>query len=127
MSYQKIVLLYGETVDDSEFNNKIIPLIDKELLNGDYDIEDESELEEMDFDDKLECLGLEYYNGYYHDTWKIGINIEDEVRTMQDFVFDFDIPTNEELEKIKKEYNILVEKIGLSVLDFKLGVCTKNY
>lgn len=119
MSYQKIDLVYGVTLSEEEYEDF------KTELGKIGESEDE---DEDDFYDIKETLGIVIYNGYYHDTYKVGFSIEeDEVRTMQDFVFDFSIPSEDELKKILKENADLITKLNLNPSDFTLGVCTENY
>lgn len=119
MSYQKIDLVYGVTMSNSEYKDVVEPLIKKAL----------KEISDDDDDDyNYNDLGIVVYEGYYNDTYKVGVSIEDdEVRTMQDFVFDFNIPNTKRLEIIVKEKSELFNKIGLKPKDFTIGVCTYNY
>lgn len=122
MSYQTIALVYGVTITEKEYKKfeKKLKKIGKELIE-DYD-------EEEDFWYNLNELGISIFNGYYHDIFKVGFVIEeDEVRTMQDFVFDFDIPTDDKLKEILTKNQEIIEKLGLDKDKFNLGVCTNNY
>lgn len=118
MSYQTIALVYGVTLTVKEYKEvkKKLKKIGKELTlsNEDYEI--------------LNELGISIFNGYYHDVYKVGFVIEeDEVRTMQDFVFNFTIPTAKKLKKILTLNEQIIEKLGLDKDKFDLGVCTNNY
>lgn len=122
MSYQTIALVYGVTITEKEYKKvkKNLKKIGKELIE-DYD-------DEEDYYENLNELGISIFNGYYHDVYKVGFVIEeDEVRTMQDFVFDFNIPTTSKLKKILTKNKEIIEKLGLDKDKFDLGVCTNNY
>lgn len=122
MSYQTIALVYGVTITEKEYKKvkKNLKKIGKELIE-DYD-------DEEDYYENLNELGISIFNGYYHDVYKVGFVIEeDEVRTMQDFVFDFNIPTPKKLKKILTKNQEIIEKLGLDKDKFDLGVCTNNY
>ena len=122
MSYQKIDLVYGVTMSNSEYKNVVEPLIKKALKEISDD--DDDDYDDYGYND----LGIVVYEGYYNDTYKVGVSIQDdEVRTMQDFVFDFNIPNTKRLGIILKEKSELFNKIGLKPKDFTIGVCTYNY
>jgi hypothetical protein len=127
MSYQTIALVYGVTLTEKEYKRfkKKLKKIGKELAlsNEDYD-----DGETMDDYEILNELNISIFNGYYHDVYKVGFVIEeDEVRTMQDFVFDFTIPTANTLKKVLTKNEEIIEKLGLDKDKFDLGVCTNNY
>lgn len=127
MSYQTIALVYGVTLTEKEYKGvkKKLKKIGKELTLSNEDYED---VETMDDYEILNELGISIFNGYYHDVYKVGFVIEeDEVRTMQDFVFDFTIPTAKKLKKILTLNEQIIEKLGLDKDKFDLGVCTNNY
>jgi len=124
MSYQKIELVYGQTLSIDEYNaimKKIKSSMSKadlkeynDYFNGDFEI-----IKDMD---------LAIFHGYYYDDIKIGISLaRDEVKPMQDFVFDFHIPDMNEVKRRIEIRRELLESIGLDLDKFTLGVCTKNY
>lgn len=123
MSYQTIDLVYGVTLGKDEYRK-----VQKKLIKISNEMSDDDGDGDFDLYDIKEILGIVIYNGYYHDTYKIGFSLEtDEVRTMQNFVFDFDLPSEKELVEILITNAALIEKIGLKPDDFSVGVCTYNY
>ena len=125
MSYQTIALVYGVTITEKEYKKvkKNLKKIGKELAVSQNDEDYEYEMYDI-----LNELGISIFNGYYHDVFKVGFVIEeDEVRTMQDFVFDFNLPTPSKLKKILTKNQEIIEKLGLDKDKFDLGVCTNNY
>ena len=125
MSYQTIALVYGVTITEKEYKKvkKSLKNIGKELAVSQNDEDYEYEMYDI-----LNELGISIFNGYYYDVYKVGFVIEeDEVRTMQDFVFDFNIPTTKKLNKILTKNQEIIEKLGLDKDKFDLGVCTNNY
>ena len=122
MSYQKIELVYGETIGIIDYD-KI-----KEILIEKFAQDFEGDPDDYSLSEVLESLDLVVYNGYYYDTIKIGIGIsDDEVRPMQDFVFDFKLPDMDMLKEKAEKNRELFEAIGLNLKNFSLGVCTNNY
>ena len=125
MSYQKIELVYGETINNEDclkIKNILIEKLTQVSKRDDDDNDDDS------LSNVLESFGLVCYDGYYNDTIKIGIGISnEEVRSMQDFVFDFSIPDMDMLKEKVENNKELFESIGLNIENFTLGVCTYNY
>ena len=126
MGYVRTTLVYGTTVSEEQFSEikkKIIKLVQED--------EDEDEDYDEDYDYELmDILGIVYNHGYYHSEYKIGIEIEHEdsdIRTGQDFNYDFNIYTKEELEKKAFNKKETFDKIGIDIAEFSLGICVYNY
>ena len=136
MGYLKQYLLHGETVKFDKFKNNIYPKIvdfmfeqapeeySEDLVKADLKVFDYTVLTEFLED----YLGIKCNCGYY-DEWKIGniIDKEDEIKTVDNWNFDFEIPTKSSLNKKVKENEEFFKAIGVNTDNFCLSVSTESY
>ena len=128
MGYVKTMLVYGTTVSEDEFSE-----IKKKIMKIYNELDpDSEEVEEGDCykGDLMDALGIVWNYGYYYSEYKIGIELDNDdsdIRTGQNFNYNFPIFTKEELEKKAFESKELFDKLGIDIAQFELGVCVYNY
>jgi hypothetical protein len=125
--WDTLKLVYGTTVSEKKFSK-----IKEKIMKILYPDTEEEEIDDDDYSDRdlMDSLGIFWNYGYYHSEYKIGIELDNEdsdIRSGQDFNYNFPIFTTEELEKkafLKKE---LFDSLGIAISEFELGVCVYNY
>jgi len=121
MGYVKTTLVYGTTITEQDFER--ISNIIKEKPDREVSLKD-------DVRGYLYDMEVVFNHGYYFSNYKIGIELESEdcdIRTGQDFNYDFGVYTKEELDMMVFEMKDIFEKFGIDTSKFSLGVCVYNY